>query len=164
MNPQFTIRPAEMGDETLVLTLLYELAVYEKITDRFHITEAIIRSDYLCAQPLLNCDIAHEGDKPCGVMTWYWSYASFSAKRGIYLEDLFVRPEYRGRGYGKILLASLAKRVAAGGGGHVDWAVLDWNKPSIDFYESLGARRASEWLIYRLGGEHLEKLAQMALS
>ncbi|HEY2070243.1 MAG TPA: GNAT family N-acetyltransferase [Rhizomicrobium sp.] len=162
MKPDFVIRPATQGDQSLILALLHELAVYEKLTDRFLITEAIINRDYLGTPARLECDLAFEGGKPAGIATWYWTYASFAARRGIYLEDLFVRPEYRGRGYGKILLANLAKRVSAGGGGHVDWAVLDWNKPSIDFYDSLGAKNNSGWLGYRLSGEALEALARDA--
>jgi GNAT superfamily N-acetyltransferase len=160
VKPQFLIRPAKAGDEALILKLLMELAVYEKLTALFHITEAIISRDYLCERPLLECDLAFEDDVPVGIATWYWNYASFSARRGIYLEDLFVRPDFRGRGYGKILLALLAKRVAAGGGGHVDWSVLDWNKPSIDFYESIGAKAHDGWTGYRLSGAALQDMAK----
>jgi GNAT superfamily N-acetyltransferase len=160
VKPNFVIRPAEPGEEKLILTLLHELAVYEKITDRFHITEAIVTRDYLCEKPLLQCDLAFEGDRPVGIATWYWTYASFSARRGIYLEDLYVRPDFRGRGYGKILLANLARNVKTSGGGHVDWSVLDWNKPSIDFYEGLGAKAADGWITYRLSGAALENLAE----
>jgi GNAT superfamily N-acetyltransferase len=156
MQTNFVIRPARPGDAALILTLLHELAVYEKLTDRFHITEAVIARDYLCERPLLECDLAFEGDTPAGIATWYWTYASFAARRGIYLEDLFVRPQLRGRGYGKVLLANLARRARSG---HVDWAVLPWNKPSIDFYESLRAERNEGWLTYRLSGEPLEDLA-----
>ncbi|MGH6871792.1 MAG: GNAT family N-acetyltransferase [Rhizomicrobium sp.] len=155
----FEIRPARAGDEATILALLRELAVYEKLTDRFHITEAVIRRDYLCAQPLLNCDLAFEGSAPVGVATWYWIYGSFSARRGLYLEDLFVKPECRGRGHGKALLAHLAKRAVTAGGTFMHWSVLPWNKPSIDFYESLGAAAEKEWLIFRLAGEALEDVA-----
>jgi diamine N-acetyltransferase len=159
VKPNFIIRPAKPGEETLILTLLHELAVYEKITHRFHVTEAIIRQDYFGPAPALHCDLAFEDDRPAGIATWFRTYASFSARRGIYLEDLYVRPEFRGRGYGKCLLATLAKNVKTGGGSHVDWAVLDWNKPSIDFYDGLGAKAADGWITYRLSGEALENLA-----
>jgi len=139
--------------------LLHELAVYEKLTDKFRITRAVIARDYLGARPLIECDLAFDGDEPVGIATWYWTYASFAAARGIYLEDLFVRPQFRGRGIGKALLAGLARRALKGGAGRVEWSVLDWNKPSIDFYESLRARRGDGWLIYRLEGEALEDLA-----
>ena len=95
--------------------------------------------DYLGEHPLIFCDLAFEGEKPAGIATWFWTYGSFATARKIFLSDLFVRPEFRGRHYGKALLANLAKRVLAHGGVGVDWDVLDWNKPSIDFYDGIGA-------------------------
>jgi len=155
----FSIRAARHGDEGLVLTLLRELAHYEKLLDRFHITEEIIRRDYLGERPLLNCDLAFEGDTPVGIATWYWTYHSFAAGRGIYLEDLFVRPHTRGKGYGKTLLAHLAKTALANDGGQVEWEVLPWNTPSIEFYELIGARKLTDWLVYNLSGDALKKMA-----
>jgi GNAT superfamily N-acetyltransferase len=102
--------------------------------------------------------LAFEGATPVGVASWYWIYASFAATRAIYLEDLFVRPATRGKGYGKALLAHLAKTAVDAGASRVDWSVLDWNKPSIDFYDSLGAKPHDGWLVYRLEGEALRKL------
>ena len=154
------IRPARIGDERLVYTLLHELAEYEKLLPLFEITEDVIRRDYLSERPLLNCDLAFEGDKPVGVRTWYWTYASFAARRGVYLEDLFVRPAFRGKGYGKKLLADLAKTAMAAGGARIEWSVLTWNKPSIDFYESIGARKPEDWYVYRLSDDALTALAQ----
>ena len=155
---EFSIRSAKSGDEDIILALLYELAEYEKLTDKFHITREIIARDYLCENPPIQCDLAYEGGKPAGIATWYWTYTSFAAMRGIFLEDLFVRPEFRGRGYGKALLANLAKHAVKANAGRVEWSVLDWNEPSIQFYESLGAERVDGWYIYRLGGKNLEKL------
>lgn len=155
----FTIRRARNGDEALVLTLLRELADYEKLLDRFHITKDIIVRDYFREQPLLNCDLAFEDGAPVGCATWYWTYHSFAARRGIFLEDLFVRPQTRGKGYGKALLSHLARNALEGGGGQVEWEVLDWNQPSIDFYESIGARRQGGWHTYRLEDEALKKMA-----
>jgi GNAT superfamily N-acetyltransferase len=154
-----TIRAAKAGDEDLILALLHELAVYEKLTHAFRITRAVITRDYLCERPLIECDLAFEGETPVGIATWYWIYGSFAAARGVYLEDLFVRPEFRGHGAGKALLAGLAKRALTGGAGRVEWSVLDWNKPSIEFYDSLGARQIDGWFVYRLSGEALEDLA-----
>ncbi|HTQ13634.1 MAG TPA: GNAT family N-acetyltransferase [Rhizomicrobium sp.] len=160
MTPEtFEIRPARAGDESTILSLLRDLAVYEKLLDRFHITEAVIRRDYLSAVPLLNCDLAFAGGAPVGVATWYWTYASFMARRGIYLEDLFVHPRARGRGHGRKLLAHLAKRAVAAGGFYMQWSVLPWNTPSIEFYERLGAESDRDWLVYRLAGEKLEDVA-----
>lgn len=156
---KFSIRRAKAGDEGVVLSLLHELADYEKLLDRFHITEEVVRREYLCAQPLLNCDIAFEGDAPVGIATWYWTYHSFAARRGIYLEDLFVQPATRGKGYGKALLAHLAKTAVENGGAQVRWEVLPWNKPSIDFYEGIGAEKLTDWLVYNLSGDALKKMA-----
>jgi GNAT superfamily N-acetyltransferase len=157
---QFSMRAGRLGDEALILQLLLELAEYEKLVEKFHITEEVIRRDYLAARPLLNCDLAFAGDKPVGIATWYWNYSSFAAKRAIYLEDLFVRPQFRGKGYGKKLLAHLARTAVAAGALCVDWSVLDWNKPSIEFYDSLGARPVTGWTVYHLEGEALKKLGE----
>ncbi|MEI9991201.1 MAG: GNAT family N-acetyltransferase [Rhizomicrobium sp.] len=154
----FEIRRARAGEEDIVLALLRELAEYEKLTDVFHVTREAIRRDYLCDSPLLNCDLLLDAGEPAGLATWYWMYSSFAARRAIYLEDLFVRPAFRGRGHGKALLAHLAKTAVAAGAARVDWSVLGWNKPSIDFYESLGARPNEGWLVYRLEGAALAKL------
>ncbi len=155
-----TIRMAQKGDETLIVSLLRELAEYEKLLDRFHITPDVVTRDYLGISPAIFCDLAFEGEKPAGIATWYWSYGSFAAMRQIFLADLFVRPEFRGKHYGRALLANLARRVIAHGGGGIDWEVLDWNKPSIDFYDSLGATESKGWLTYNLAGEALVRLAK----
>ncbi len=155
---RFAIRRALPGDEALILAMLRELADYEKLLDKFHITEEVIRRDYLSERPLINCDLAFEGDAPAGIASWYWVYSSFAAKRAIYLEDLYVRPALRGKGYGKALLAHLAKTAVAAGAQCVDWSVLDWNKSSLDFYDSLGAKAVEGWYVYRLQDEALKKL------
>ena len=152
---EFTIRQGRSGDEALILQLLVELAEYEKLLEKFHINEDVIRRDYLGAEPLLNCDLAFAGSEAVGIATWYWNYSSFAAKRAIYLEDLFVRPTVRGKGYGKALLAHLARTALAAGARSVDWSVLDWNRPSIEFYDSLGARPVTGWIVYRLEGDAL---------
>jgi GNAT superfamily N-acetyltransferase len=154
------IRMAKKGDEALIVAMLRELAEYEKLLDRFHVTPEIVLRDYLSPHPAVFCDLAFEGDAPAGIATWYWSYGSFAAMRRIFLADLFVRPEFRGKHYGRALLANLARRVRAHGGGGVDWEVLDWNKPSIDFYDSLGAMESKGWLTYNLSGEALNRLAK----
>lgn len=159
MSGTLEIRKAQAGDEETILALLHDLAVYEKLTHLFKITKDVIARDYLGDHPPAQCDLAFEGARAVGIATWYWTYTSFAAGRGIYLEDLFVRPEFRGRGYGKTLLAHLARTAAASGAIRVEWAVLDWNKPSIEFYEQLGAKAAAGWTYYRLDGEALAKLA-----
>src|SRR5580698_9534574 len=116
-----TIRAAQKGDEALIVALLRELANYEKLLDRFHITPENVTRDYLCERPLLFCDLAFEDDKPAGIATWYWTYGSFAAARKIFLADLFVRPEYRGKQYGKALIGNLARRVLEHDGVGIDW-------------------------------------------
>ncbi len=155
---QFSIRPGQLGDEALILQLLLELAEYEKLVEKFHISEEVIRRDYLGARPLLNCDLAFAGNAAAGVATWYWNYSSFAARRAIYLEDLFVRPAFRGKGYGKALLRHLAQTAVGAGARSVEWSVLAWNTPSIQFYDSLGAKPVTGWHVYRLEGEALDRL------
>jgi N-acetylglutamate synthase-like GNAT family acetyltransferase len=156
----FLIRPARQGDEAVIVALLRELATYEKLLDRFHTTVEVVVRDYLCERPLLFCDLLLEGEKPAGIATWHWTYGSFAGARKIYLADLFVRPEFRGRHYGKSLIANLAKNVVAHGGTGIDWEVLDWNKPSLDFYDSIGATSIKNWIAYNLGGEALARAAK----
>lgn len=155
-----SIRPGREGDEELIAALLRELAEYEKLLDRFRATAEVVARDYLCEHPLLFCDLAFEDDSPAGIATWHWSYGSFAAVRKIHLADLFVRPAFRGKHYGKALIAGLAKRAIAHGGGAVEWEVLDWNKPSIDFYDALGGTAITGWIGYSLAGEALAKLAK----
>jgi GNAT superfamily N-acetyltransferase len=157
--PPFAIRPAQPGDEDIILILLRELAEYEKLTDKFKITREIIARDFIGENAPLKVDLLHEGEAPAGIATWYLNYGSFAASRGLYLEDLFVRPQFRGRGYGKAFFAHLAQQAAGYNAQRIEWSVLDWNKPSIDFYESLGAERGRGWFVYRLDGEALAHLA-----
>ena len=156
----FSIRQARIGDEDAIYSLLYGLAEYEKLLWRFYVTREAVTRDYLCDNPLIRCELAFEGEAPVGGATWFWTYAGFAAARGLYIEDLFVFPQFRGRGYGKALLAHLAKFAAESGAIRVDWNVLDWNKPAIEFYESLGAKPQEGAPYYRLEGEAMKKLAQ----
>jgi GNAT superfamily N-acetyltransferase len=156
----FSIRPIRPGDEDSVVALLHALADYEHLLDRFHVTPDIVRRDYLCDNPAIFCDLLFEGEKPAGIATWYWTYGSFAAARKIFLADLFVHPEFRGKHYGQALIGNLARRVLEVGGASIDWDVLDWNKPSIDFYDSLGAAAVKGWIAYNLSGEALARLAQ----
>ena len=160
MESRLIIRSAKSGDEGDILALLHALAEYEKLTHIFAMTESSIAKDFLAPSSACCCSLALEGSEPVGLATWYWTYSSFRSMRGIYLEDLYVRATRRGRGYGKALLAHLARTSLAEGGRYVRWAVLDWNKPSIEFYESLGAQAASGWTTYQLSGDKLSELAE----
>jgi len=152
----FAIRAAVAADASLVVSLLRELAEYENMLDRFSLTEERVCRDMLGAA--CHCDLAFAQGEPAGLVSWYWTYKSFGARRGLFVEDLYVRPQFRGRGFGKALLAWLAGK-ARDAGGFMEWQVLDWNTPSIEFYKSLGARPVEQWLNYRLEGENLERLA-----
>ena len=151
----FSIRTAHDADAPVIISLLAELAGFEKLLDRFILTEEVVRRDMLGSA--CHCDLAFAGDTACGIATWFWTYKSFRARRGLFVEDLYVRPDFRGHGLGKLLLAHLAAKARTAGG-FLEWQVLDWNAPSIAFYQSLGAEPVKDWLTYRLEGEPLEKL------
>lgn len=150
---------AAAGDAPLILALLRELADYEKLLDRFLLTEELINRDMLGPDPACRCELAFLGDEAVGILTWRWTYKTFRARRGLYLDDLFVRPAFRGRGLGRALLAHLAATTVAGEGCAMEWQVLDWNAPSIAFYDSLGAGPVPDWINYQLDGIALQKLA-----
>src|SRR5258706_16235386 len=139
MKDRLTIRRAVAGDGELIFTLLHELAVYERLTDRFFLTQEVISRDFLGPSPAVFCDLAFLSGEPIGLVTWYWTYTTFGSARGLYLEDIYVREQRRGLGLGKALMAHLAKQALANGASHIKWAVLNWNEPSIRFYENLGA-------------------------
>ena len=156
----FTIRPAVPGDEALVLAFIRELAEYEKLLASVVATEDSVRAALFAPHPRVFADLAEADGKPAGFALWFYNYSTFLARFGIYLEDLFVRPAYRGRGIGKGLLTHLAARAVSEGCGRLEWSVLDWNHPSIAFYQSLGARPVEGWTVYRLAGEALGRLAE----
>lgn len=151
-----TIRAALDADSHLIVSLLRELADYEKLHEGFSLTEDQAKRDMMGAA--CNCDLVFAGDQAAGLACWYWTYKSFRARRGLFVEDLYIRPQFRRQGLGKRLFAHLAGRARAAEG-FLEWQVLDWNRPSIEFYKSLGARQVGQWLNYRLEGESLERLA-----
>ncbi|MCC6416534.1 MAG: GNAT family N-acetyltransferase [Opitutaceae bacterium] len=154
-----TIRPATPADLELIMDFIRALAAYEQLADEVEATEARLRSAFFSPKPAAECVLAFVDDQPAGFAVFFQNFSTFLAKPGIYLEDLFVRPEQRGRGIGKALLLHLAKLANERGCGRMEWAVLDWNQPAIDFYESLGARRLKEWNICRLAGVDLARHA-----
>jgi GNAT superfamily N-acetyltransferase len=156
------IRPARPDEAGLVLSLVRELAEYEKLLHEVEATEAGIAAALFGAHPLLFCEIAEWKGEPAGFAIWFVNFSTFSGRPGIYLEDLFVRPAQRGHGIGKALLVHLAKQCVANGWGRLQWAVLDWNTPSIEFYKSLGAVMMNEWTICRVDGAALTALADGA--
>lgn len=153
------IRPATANDTALILEFIRGLAAYEKLLDQVTATTDQLRATLfpVNGRPAAECVLAFEDDHPAGFALFFTNYSTFLAKPGLYLEDLFVQPERRGRGIGKALLLHLAKLANTRGYGRMEWSVLDWNQPAIEFYESIGARRLREWQICRLTGAALEQ-------
>jgi GNAT superfamily N-acetyltransferase len=156
------IRPAERSDAALILGFVRKLAEYERLLHEVEVSEADILRDLFGELPRVFCDIARWDGAPAGFALWFHNYSTFHGRHGLYLEDLFVEPAYRGRGIGKALLIRLAQRCRAEGLSRLEWAVLDWNAPSIEFYKSLGARPRDDWTVFRLTGDALKKLAEQA--
>jgi GNAT superfamily N-acetyltransferase len=155
-----TIRAATPADRDLVFSFIRELAEYERLLDQVEATAGDIERVLFAPHPRAFCDIAAYDGEPAGFALWFYNFSTFRGRHGIYLEDLFVRPALRGKGVGKALLAHLAKRAVAEGCARVEWWVLDWNEPSIKFYECLGAIPMEEWTVFRLTGDALKRLAQ----
>lgn len=153
-----TIRFADAADTAVILRFIRALAEYEKLEHECLADEASLRAQLFGPRPYAEVLLIEEDGAAHGFALFFHNFSTFLAKPGIYLEDLFVDPTQRGRGYGKALLAKLAGIAVERGCGRLEWSVLDWNKPSIDFYLSLGARPMDEWTVYRLDGEALEKL------
>ena len=153
------IRPARRGEEGLVLSFIAKLADYEKLAHEVTATEADLREGLFGREPRCHCDLAFWNGAPAGFALWFYNFSTFAGKAGIYLEDLFVEPELRGRGIGKALLKTLARRCMAEGLPRLQWWVLDWNEPSIAVYKSLGAKPMDEWTVFRVSGPELEVLA-----
>lgn len=148
-------RPADVPD---VLRLIRELAAYEKEPDAVETTEDDLQRWLFGEDAVASVLLAEVGGRPVGMALWYRSFSTWTGQPGVYLEDLFVEPEHRGSGLGKALLVSLARVAVDRGYRRVEWVVLNWNEPSIAFYESLGARPLDEWTTYRLTGDALDRL------
>ena len=153
------IRPARAGEAPLVLAFVRELAEYEKLTHEVDATEAMIDAALFGPNPRVFCDFAEWAGEPVGFALWFLNFSSFRGRNGLYLEDVFVRPPHRGKGIGKTLLQHLARRCLAEGWTRLEWAVLDWNTPSIEFYKAHGAVLMDEWTICRVTGNALTRLA-----
>jgi GNAT superfamily N-acetyltransferase len=154
-----TIRPAVEDDVPLVVRFIRGLAEYEKLLHECHATEERVRESLFGARPDAEVVIAEVDGAPAGFALFFHNYSTFLARRGLYLEDLFVLPEHRGAGVGRALLAHLARIAVERGCGRLEWWVLDWNEPAIRFYESLGAVPMDEWTVYRVTGDALTRLA-----
>ena len=153
------LRSATADDAALVLRLIRGLAEYERLLDACVATEDDVRATLFGARPQAEVVIAEWAGEPAGFALFFHNYSTFLARRGLYLEDLFVLPAHRGRGIGRALLAHLARLAVERGCGRLEWAVLDWNAPAIGFYRSLGAVAQDDWTVMRVTGEALQALA-----
>ncbi len=154
------IRPARRDEVGIVLQLIHDLAVYEKAPNEVEATEKELLETIFSSDPKVFCDLVEVDGEIAGMAIWFLNYSTWQGKHGIYLEDLFIKPEYRGRGYGKALLKHLAKICDDKGYGRFQWWVLDWNSPAIEFYRSLGAVAMDEWTVYRVSGAPLKELGK----
>jgi GNAT superfamily N-acetyltransferase len=155
------IRSGEPADLPLIASFIRELAEYERLLDEVLMDEATLERFLFGDRPYAETLIAERDGRPAGFALFFHNFSTFLGRPGIYLEDLFVRPEERGRGIGKALLRRLAQVALDRDCGRLEWAVLDWNRPAIGFYERLGARPNSDWTTYRLAGEALSELARL---
>ncbi len=152
-------RYAERRDTGLILQFIRELADYEKMLDEVVADETILE-EWIFNKQKAEVIFALESGKEIGFALFFHNFSTFLGRAGIYLEDLYVKPEYRGKGYGKAILKKLAAIAVERGCGRLEWWCLDWNKPSIDFYLSLGAKTMSDWTVYRIDGDTLKNLAK----
>ncbi|GAB4345456.1 MAG: GNAT family N-acetyltransferase [Flammeovirgaceae bacterium] len=155
----FYLKEATEQDIPLLLAFIQELADYEKLSDEAKATPESLKKWMFGSIPYAFGLIGYEQDKPIAFAIYFHNFSTFMGKPGIYLEDVFVKPEFRGKGYGKTILSFLAKKAVENDFGRVEWSVLDWNKPSIEFYKSIGAYPMDEWTVFRLTGENMRKLA-----
>jgi GNAT superfamily N-acetyltransferase len=158
-KPDIRIERATVNDVPLILQLIQGLAVYEKLAHEVTATEAGLRETLFGARPAADVIIAYAGETPAGFALFFPNYSTFLGKPGLYLEDLFVRPEFRGQGLGLALMKYLARTAVERGCGRFEWSVLDWNAPAIGFYEGLGAKLMDGWSIVRVTGNALTTLA-----
>lgn len=158
MSNQLKFRYATKNDVQLILTFIKDLASYEKMLDEVIATEELLQ-EWIFEKKKAEVIFAIEEEKEIGFALFFHNFSTFLGRAGIYLEDLFVMPEYRGKGYGKQILKQLAKIAVNRGCGRLEWWCLDWNKPSINFYLSLHAEAMKDWTVYRLSGESLQKSA-----
>lgn len=157
--PNLIIRPANIDDVDQVMQFVIDLAIYEKERDAVVATPDHFRKALFCEQPKAHCLMAELDGLPVGFAVYYYSFSTWLGQHGIFLEDLYVSPESRGSGAGKALLKQLAKIAVAKDMGRVEWSVLDWNEPAIQFYKSLGAGPKDGWTDYRLAGDALTEFA-----
>jgi GNAT superfamily N-acetyltransferase len=157
--PDFLIRRARVEDVPVILQLIRDLATYERAPDEVSATEEQLIEVLFGEKPVAEVLLAFEAKSPVGFAVYFYNFSTWLGRPGLYLEDLFVKPEKRGKGYGRALLVELAKVARDHGCGRMEWAVLDWNEPAIKFYRALGAKPMDEWTVFRLTREEIARLA-----
>lgn len=158
--PTINIRPASVEDSTLILRFITELAIYENAEDEVVATETDIRDNLFASDSTASALICEIDGQAIGFAVYFFNYSTWLGKHGLYLEDLYVSPEFRGAGAGKALLKHLARLAVSKNCGRFEWSVLDWNEPAIGFYKSIGALPQDEWIAYRLSGKALTDFAE----
>ena len=159
-EPTFTIRPALREDLPVLIEFIHALADYEKLTHLLAVSEAQLAQEIFGEGARVEALLGHCGPEPAAFAVYFHNFSTFLGRRGLYLEDLFVHPRFRRRGYGRAMLAEIARIAHARRCGRFEWTVLDWNAPAIDFYRSLGAEVLPDWRICRVTGAALERLAR----
>ena len=152
------IRPAKRVEVGEVLQLIQDLATYEKAPEQVEASKDDLLNTIFAKEPRVFCDLVEVDGQIAGMAIWFLNYSTWQAKHGIYLEDLYIKPEFRAKGYGKALLKHLAQICDKEGYGRLQWWVLDWNSPAIEFYRSFGAEAMDEWTVYRTSGQALKDL------
>jgi GNAT superfamily N-acetyltransferase len=155
----FQIRPARVQDVPIILDLIRDLATYERAPDEVVATEKQLIDVFFGERPVAEVLLAFEKESPVGFAVYFYNFSTWLGRPGLYLEDLFVKPEKRGKGYGRALLVELAKIARDRGCGRMEWAVLDWNEPAIKFYHALGAQPMNDWTVFRLTRDEIARLA-----
>lgn len=158
-SENFQIRPARVEDVPIILELIRDLATYERAPDEVTATEEQLVDVLFGERPAAEVLLAFEGQTPVGFAVYFYNFSTWLGRPGLYLEDLFVKPETRGKGYGRALLVALAEIARNRECGRMEWAVLDWNEPAINFYRALGAKPMHEWTVFRLTRDEIAKLA-----
>ncbi len=150
MDPHFKIKEAEVSDVLLIQQLITELAEYEKLLPQMVATPELLQTHIFVSSPIAHVFLAYENETPIGFALYFYNFSTFVGKPGVYLEDLYVREPFRGRGYGKALLEKLIQKAKEKDCGRIEWSVLNWNKPAIDFYKKMGAQPMEEWTTFRI--------------
>jgi GNAT superfamily N-acetyltransferase len=159
-NREFTLKAAVEADVPLILSFIKGLADYERLAHEMVASEDLLRQHLFGERPMAEVIIGYLAGEPVGFALFFHTFSTFLGRPGLYLEDLFIKPEFRGRGLGRLMLAFLAQQAQARNCGRLEWSVLDWNEPAINFYQALGAEPLADWTMHRVAGAALARLAE----